>query len=171
MLFHGLDRPGGCWLPSTDSLSGFVSAGNGKIHPISSAYQGCLYYRNAPLAACTLEWDAFRQGAYPNVIARTPAGCRTLFHITRRRPDRLNGPFGTTALNDLGARVINIEQPGHGYDTRTYGPFYKGQSLYFSFVNCSKESIVLKLKEEADRGVLLNMIRHADVLTEISGRA
>ena len=83
----------------------------------------------------------------------------------------LNGPFGTTVLNDLGARVINIEQPGHGDDTRTYGPFYKGQSLYFSFVNCSKESIVLKLKEEADRGVLLNMIRRADVLSETSGRA
>ena len=31
MLFHGLDRPGGCGLPSTDSLAGFLSAGNGKI--------------------------------------------------------------------------------------------------------------------------------------------
>src|SRR2546426_4753991 len=46
----------------------------------------------------------------------------------------LNGPFGTTILSDLGARVIKIEPPGHGDDTRTFGPFYKGQSLYFSFV-------------------------------------
>jgi len=44
----------------------------------------------------------------------------------------LNGPFGTTILSDLGAGVIKIEPPGHGDDTRTYGPFYKGQSLYFS---------------------------------------
>jgi CoA:oxalate CoA-transferase len=64
----------------------------------------------------------------------------------------LAGPFGTTILNDLGARVIKIEPPGHGDDTRTYGPFSKGQSLYFSFVNRGKESIVLNLKEEADRG-------------------
>jgi CoA:oxalate CoA-transferase len=78
----------------------------------------------------------------------------------------LNGPFGTTILNDLGARVIKIEPPGHGDDTRTLGPFDKGQSLYFSFVNRGKESIVLNLKEEADRTVFLNMMRQADVLTE-----
>jgi CoA:oxalate CoA-transferase len=78
----------------------------------------------------------------------------------------LAGPFGTTILNDLGARVIKIEPPGHGDDTRTYGPSSKGQSLYFSFVNRGKESIVLNLKEEADRTVFLNMVRQADILTE-----
>src|SRR5258707_13568276 len=78
----------------------------------------------------------------------------------------LNGPFGTTILSDLGARVIKIEPPGHGDDTRTYGPFVKGQSLYFSFVNRGKESIVLNLKKDNDRTVVLNMNRHANVLTE-----
>src|SRR5215831_11929728 len=78
----------------------------------------------------------------------------------------LNGPFGTTILSDLGARVIKIEPPGHGDDTRTYGPFFKGQSLYFSFVNRGKESIVLNLKEESDRAIFLSMVRQADVLTE-----
>jgi CoA:oxalate CoA-transferase len=78
----------------------------------------------------------------------------------------LNGPFGTTILSDLGARVIKIEPPGHGDDTRTYGPFVKGQSLYFSFVNRGKESIVLNLKKDDDRTVFLNMVRQADVLTE-----
>jgi crotonobetainyl-CoA:carnitine CoA-transferase CaiB-like acyl-CoA transferase len=75
----------------------------------------------------------------------------------------LNGPFGTTLLTDLGARVVKIEPPGHGDDTRTYGPFYKDQSLYFSFVNRGKESIVLNLKEGADRTIFLNMVRQADV--------
>jgi CoA:oxalate CoA-transferase len=78
----------------------------------------------------------------------------------------LNGPFGTTILGDLGARVIKIEPPGHGDDTRTFGPFYKGQSLYFSFVNRGKESIVLNLKDDADRAVFLNMVRKADILAE-----
>jgi crotonobetainyl-CoA:carnitine CoA-transferase CaiB-like acyl-CoA transferase len=59
-----------------------------------------------------------------------------------------------------------IEPPGHGDDTRTFGPFYKGQSLYFSFVNRGKESIVLNLKDEADRTIFLNMVRQADILTE-----
>ncbi len=78
----------------------------------------------------------------------------------------LNGPFGTTILADLGARVIKIESPGHGDDTRTYGPFYKGQSLYFSFVNRGKESVVLNLKDEFDKAILLNMVSQADVLAE-----
>ena len=78
----------------------------------------------------------------------------------------LNGPFGTTILGDLGARVIKIERPGHGDDTRTFGPFFMGQSLYFSFVNRGKESIALNLKAEADRAVFLNMVRQADILTE-----
>jgi CoA:oxalate CoA-transferase len=78
----------------------------------------------------------------------------------------LNGPFGTTFLNDLGARVIKIEPPGHGDDTRTYGPFVKDQSLYFSFVNRGKESIVLDLKNTDDRIIFLEMVKQADVLTE-----
>ncbi len=78
----------------------------------------------------------------------------------------LNGPFGTTILGDLGARIIKIEPKDHGDDTRTYGPFYKDQSLYFSFVNRGKESIALDLKQEADRAIFLNMVRRADVVAE-----
>ncbi len=78
----------------------------------------------------------------------------------------LNGPFGTTVLSDLGARVIKIEPPGHGDDTRTYGPFYKDQSLYFSFVNRGKESVVLNLKDDVDKAIFLNMVSTADVLAE-----
>jgi CoA:oxalate CoA-transferase len=78
----------------------------------------------------------------------------------------LNGPFGTSILADLGARVIKVEPPGHGDDTRTYGPFVKGQSLYFSFINRGKESIVLNLKEDHDRAIFRNMLKRADVVTE-----
>jgi CoA:oxalate CoA-transferase len=78
----------------------------------------------------------------------------------------LNGPFGTTILADLGARVVKIEPPGHGDDTRTYGPYLAGQSLYFSFVNRGKESIVLDLKAPGDREIFLNMVQQADVLAE-----
>jgi CoA:oxalate CoA-transferase len=78
----------------------------------------------------------------------------------------LNGPFGTTILCDLGARIIKVEPPPRGDDTRLLGPFYKEQSLYFSFINRGKESIVLDLKKEEDRAVFLNMVRGADILTE-----
>lgn len=78
----------------------------------------------------------------------------------------LNGPFGTQILTDLGARVIKVEQPGHGDDTRLYGPFVNGESLYYSFTNRGKESIVLNLKDDADREIFFNMIKEADVLAE-----
>jgi len=78
----------------------------------------------------------------------------------------LNGPFGTQILADFGARVIKVEQPGHGDDTRLYGPFVNGESLYYSFTNRGKESIVLNLKEDNDRDVFFNMIKKADVLAE-----
>jgi CoA:oxalate CoA-transferase len=78
----------------------------------------------------------------------------------------LNGPVGTTMLNDLGARIIKIEPPGHGDDTRTYGPFVGDKSLYFNVVNRGKESIVLNLKDAADKAIFLNMVAQADVLAE-----
>lgn len=78
----------------------------------------------------------------------------------------LNGPFGTMMLADNGARVIKVEPPGHGDDTRGYGPFLKEQSVYFASVNRGKESIVLNLKEASDRAVFLDMVRCADVLAE-----
>jgi crotonobetainyl-CoA:carnitine CoA-transferase CaiB-like acyl-CoA transferase len=78
----------------------------------------------------------------------------------------LNGPFGTTIMGDLGARVIKVETPGHGDDTRTYGPYLHDKSLYFSFVNRGKESIVLNLKDDGDRAIFLNMVAQADVLAE-----
>ncbi|ENB79579.1 hypothetical protein ECP02989429_2375, partial [Escherichia coli P0298942.9] len=40
----------------------------------------------------------------------------------------------------MGARVIKVEPPGHGDDTRTFGPYVDGQSLYYSFINHGKES-------------------------------
>jgi CoA:oxalate CoA-transferase len=77
----------------------------------------------------------------------------------------LAGPFCTMLLADLGARVIKVERL-RGDDARGFGPFQNGQSLYFGFVNRGKQSVALDLKAEADRQVLLNMVRRADVLVE-----
>ena len=46
----------------------------------------------------------------------------------------LNGPFGTTILTDLGARVIKIEPPVHGDDTRSFGPFVNNRSTTTSSI-------------------------------------
>jgi CoA:oxalate CoA-transferase len=78
----------------------------------------------------------------------------------------LAGPFCTMLFSDLGARVIKIERPKIGDDSRAFGPFLGGKSLYFSFINRGKESIALDLKNGADRALFEAILRKADVVVE-----
>src|SRR5690242_2311347 len=78
----------------------------------------------------------------------------------------LAGPYCTLLLADLGARVIKVEQPGKGDDSRAYGPFINGKSGYFAAQNRGKESIALDLKIPADVAILHRMLRKADVIIE-----
>jgi CoA:oxalate CoA-transferase len=78
----------------------------------------------------------------------------------------LAGPYCTMVLADLGARVIKVEAPKGGDDSRHYGPFVAGKSAYFMSLNRGKESIALDLKDEEDRAVFLALIARADVLVE-----
>src|SRR5271168_4750546 len=78
----------------------------------------------------------------------------------------LAGPFCTKILAQLGARVIKVEMPGTGDDSRAFGPFANGKSLYFSAINCDKLSIALNLKQPADREIFEQLIEIADVLVE-----
>jgi crotonobetainyl-CoA:carnitine CoA-transferase CaiB-like acyl-CoA transferase len=70
-------------------------------------------------------------------------------------------------LADMGARVIKIEQPGRGDDTRAWGPpFSAGESAYFLSINRNKESLTLDLKQAAGRRILDALLDRADVLVE-----
>jgi crotonobetainyl-CoA:carnitine CoA-transferase CaiB-like acyl-CoA transferase len=70
-------------------------------------------------------------------------------------------------LGDLGARVIKIEQPGRGDDTRAWGPPFLGaESAYFLSVNRNKESLALDLKHPRARQVLDALVPRADVVVE-----
>lgn len=78
----------------------------------------------------------------------------------------LAGPFACVLLADLGARVVKVERPGTGDDSRAYGPFQGGQSLYFARVNRGKESIALDLKSADGRAVLDALLTRADAVVE-----
>ncbi len=81
----------------------------------------------------------------------------------------LAGPHATMMLADLGARVIKVEQPGTGDETRHWGPPFVGDdqvSTYFLSCNRNKESITLDLKSEAGRETLTRLVERADVLVE-----
>lgn len=83
----------------------------------------------------------------------------------------LAGPHATMIMGDLGARVIKVESPGKGDDTRGWGPPFVGpaedpQSTYFLAANRNKESIQLNLKDGDDMAVLKDLLGRADVLVE-----
>jgi formyl-CoA transferase/CoA:oxalate CoA-transferase len=79
----------------------------------------------------------------------------------------LSGPYCTMLLADMGARVIKIEQPGRGDDTRAWGPPFVGsESAYFLSVNRNKESVALDLKTPGARRVIDRLLERADVVVE-----
>ena len=79
----------------------------------------------------------------------------------------LSGPYCTMVLGDLGARIIKVEQPRKGDDTRAWGPPFVGaESAYFLSINRNKESVTLDYKPAAGREVLEQLIARADVLVE-----
>jgi len=78
----------------------------------------------------------------------------------------LVGPYCTMILSDLGARVIKIEAPEIGDDSRKFGPFVKDYSAYFMSLNRGKESIALNLKNEDDKKIFEKILAKADILVE-----
>src|SRR5258707_827915 len=85
----------------------------------------------------------------------------------------LSGPYCTMLLADMGARVIKVEQPGKGDDTRAWGPPFlnasapspraegpdvNGESAYFLSINRNKESVTLDFKHPEGREVLERLI-------------
>ena len=84
----------------------------------------------------------------------------------------LAGPHATMMLGDLGARIVKVEAPGTGDDTRSWGPPFVQpdgagrESTYFLSTNRNKESITLDLKNPVDADVLGRLVERADVLVE-----
>ena len=79
----------------------------------------------------------------------------------------LAGPLCTQMLADAGARVIKIEEPGRGDETRRWGPpFVDGISAYFLSINRGKESVTVDLKTEEGRDIARALIARADVVVE-----
>ncbi|NNN19351.1 MAG: CoA transferase [Acidimicrobiaceae bacterium] len=83
----------------------------------------------------------------------------------------LSGPYAAMLLGDLGARVIKVERPSTGDDTRAWGPPFVGpegnkESAYFLSTNRNKESIVLDFNSKDDLEVLKALVKRADVLIE-----
>src|SRR5258706_812341 len=75
-------------------------------------------------------------------------------------------PFASMILAELGARVIKVEQPGSGDETRTFEPPLARDSAYYFACNRSKESITVNLRSDEGRKLIRELAQKADVLVE-----
>lgn len=75
-------------------------------------------------------------------------------------------PFASMILAELGARVIKVEQPGSGDETRGFEPQLARDSAYYFACNRSKESITVNLRSEAGGRIVRELAARADVVVE-----
>lgn len=78
----------------------------------------------------------------------------------------VSGPYATMMMADMGARVIKVEVPGRGDDTRLFGPLIEGESPYYMTLNRNKESITLDLKKPEGKELLWKLVKKADIIVE-----
>ncbi|MEP6493376.1 MAG: CaiB/BaiF CoA-transferase family protein [bacterium] len=81
----------------------------------------------------------------------------------------VSAPFCTRQLADYGARVIKVERPGAGDFARGYDKAVNGLASYFVWLNRSKESLTLDLKQPEARGVIDALLPRIDVLVQNLG--
>ena len=78
----------------------------------------------------------------------------------------LAGPFSTMMLGDMGAEVIKIEEPENGDETRSWTPFWNGESSVFVAFNRNKRGISVNLKEQEGIDLVLSLVKDADIVVE-----
>jgi len=99
----------------------------------------------------------------PSITPSQPLAGLTILDLTRV----LAGPYATQMLGDLGAEVWKVERPGHGDETRGWGPpFVAGQSAYFLSVNRNKRSAALDFEDPAQCEAVRRAARDADIVVE-----
>src|SRR4051812_15390117 len=112
----------------------------------------------------------------PDLCVRRRAPARAAEEFLMARPldgitvvsleHAIAAPFCTRQLADLGARVIKVERPGSGDFARDYDRRTRGLASHFAWVNRSKESLTLDLKQAAALAALKDLVARADVLVQ-----
>ena len=86
----------------------------------------------------------------------------------------LAGPWCTQLLADLGAEVIKIERPGHGDDTRAWGPPYlkdsagadTSEAAYYLSANRGKRSVTIDISTGDGQSLVHKLAEHCDIVVE-----
>ncbi|MDZ4767185.1 MAG: CoA transferase [Chloroflexota bacterium] len=95
-------------------------------------------------------------------MAARPLAGITILDFTRV----YSGPYATLLLADMGARVIKVEHPDYGDDSRSFGPAVENTSGYFETLNRGKQSIAVDYRTSEGQGVLRRIAANIDVVIE-----
>jgi len=69
-------------------------------------------------------------------------------------------------LVNLGAKIIKVERPKTGDDSRSFGPYKNGQSAYFVSLNRGKKSIAIDLKKPEGKQIIKELAKVSNVVLE-----
>lgn len=78
----------------------------------------------------------------------------------------LAGPYCAMILANLGAKIVKVEKPDTGDDSRSFGPYKDGQSAYFVSLNRGKKSIAIDLKKPEGKQIIKELTEVSDVVLE-----
>ncbi|MDY5842605.1 MAG: CoA transferase [Peptoniphilaceae bacterium] len=78
----------------------------------------------------------------------------------------LAGPYCAMLLSDMGAKVIKVEIPGHGDDSRAYGPYQNGVSMYYAGLNRGKKGMTVNLKKDKGKELFRELVKQVDIVLE-----
>src|SRR3954466_9011841 len=149
-------------------------ASRGYGRPGARAPGGSSRSQHRALSAATARYFAPSRKTPPLSI-RAQAVSGPLSHIRVLDLSRvLAGPWASQNLADLGAEVIKLERPGHGDDSRSFGPPWikdgdgrdTRDSAYFSSANRGKKSVTLNIAVPEGQAIARELARTADVLIE-----
>lgn len=78
----------------------------------------------------------------------------------------LAGPYCTMIMADYGAEIIKVEMPGTGDDSRSFGPYKNGESMYYANINRGKRSMTLNIKHSEAKKIIFELVKQVDVIVE-----
>ena len=78
----------------------------------------------------------------------------------------LAGPYCTMIMADYGAEIIKVEMPETGDDSRSFGPYRNGDSMYYANINRGKKSMTLNMKHPEAKKIIFELVKQVDVVVE-----
>jgi len=78
----------------------------------------------------------------------------------------LAGPYCTMIMADYGAEIIKVEMPETGDDSRSFGPYRNGDSMYYANINRGKKSMTLNMKHPEAKKIIFELVKQVDVIVE-----